>query len=328
MPEIAYHASHEQFAPSELLRLVQRAEEAGFTAALSSDHLHPWTAAQGHSGFAWSWLGAALARTQGMRMGVVNAPGWRYHPVIIAQAAATLAEMFPGRFFLCAGSGEAINEHITGQAWPPKPERNAHLRECVDVMRALWAGEEVTHHGRITVEQARVWSLPATPPLLVGAGVSAETVEWLGGWADAVVTVARPRKELQKVIDAWHRGGGEGKPMFLKVQVAYDTDREVALRGAFEQWRSNIFPGDVLWELRTPKQFEQAGRFTRPEDLEPHVRISADTAYHADELAKDFEMGFELVSVHNVHRAHDRFIDDFGARVLPELPVSRGEGAR
>src|SRR5687768_8197447 len=150
MTVIGFHCSHEQIAPGRLLRDVQHAEQAGFTAAMSSDHLSPWSERQGESGFAWSFLGAALASTD-LPFGVVNAPGQRYHPAIVAQAAASLTEMFPDRLWVALGTGENSNEHITGDPWPPKEERNARLRECVDVMRALFAGEEVTHHGRVTV---------------------------------------------------------------------------------------------------------------------------------------------------------------------------------
>ncbi|WP_228059509.1 LLM class flavin-dependent oxidoreductase [Plectonema radiosum] len=140
MPTIGYHASHEQFKPSELLKWVQMAEQAGFTLALSSDHFYPWSEQQGQSGFAWSWLGAAMQATPTVSYRVVCAPGQRYHPAIIAQAAATLAEMFPNRFWLTVGSGQALNEHITGEHWPCKSQRNARLKECVDIIRALWGG--------------------------------------------------------------------------------------------------------------------------------------------------------------------------------------------
>src|SRR5690606_28228959 len=169
-----YHASHEQFPPSALLDYVQRAEAAGFSAAMCSDHFMPWSETQAESGFAWSWLGAALQATQ-LPFGVVCAPGYRYHPAIIAQAAATLAEMYRDRFWIAVGSGERLNEHITGEAWPPKAERNARLRECADIMRALWAGETVTHRGLVHVEEAKLYSLPERPPLLVGAALSEET---------------------------------------------------------------------------------------------------------------------------------------------------------
>src|SRR5690606_36564465 len=139
MTIVGFHASHEQLPPSRLLRDVQDAEAAGFDAAMCSDHFSPWITRQGHSGYAWSWLGAALAATR-LPFGVVSAPGQRYHPAVAAQKAATLAEMFPGRFWMALGSGQLLNEHITGDRWPPKPERQARLRECVDIFRALFAG--------------------------------------------------------------------------------------------------------------------------------------------------------------------------------------------
>ena len=159
MATIGFHASHEQISPGRLLQDVQCAEQAGFEAAMCSDHIEPWSARQGHSGFAWSWLGAALATTS-LRFGVVTAPGQRYHPAIIAHASATLADMFPGRFWLAPGSGENMNEHITGDAWPAKETRQLRLEECVDVIRRIHNGEEVTHHGLVTVEQARLWDVP------------------------------------------------------------------------------------------------------------------------------------------------------------------------
>src|ERR687894_1681367 len=149
MTVIGFHNSHEQVHPAELLRAVQHAEEVGFTAAMCSDHFAPWNKAQGHSGFAWSWLGAALQATD-LPLGVVNAPGQRYHPAIIAQAIASLSAMFEGRFWVALGSGENANEHITGGRWPRKEQRNARLGECVEVIRALLAGEEVSHDGLVT----------------------------------------------------------------------------------------------------------------------------------------------------------------------------------
>src|SRR5215211_324777 len=160
---------------------------------MSSDHFSPWSERQGESGFAWSFLGAALQATE-LPFGVVNAPGQRYHPAIIAQAAASLCELFPGRLWVALGSGEASNEHITGARWPSKRDRNARLRECVDVMRALFAGEVVDHDGLVRVDRARLWTLPAEPPRLGGTSASPATANWCADWADGLDMTNHPRE--------------------------------------------------------------------------------------------------------------------------------------
>ncbi len=318
MPIVGYHASHEQFAPSELLRHAIAAEHAGFTGAMCSDHLLPWTPAQGQSGFAWSWLGAAMQATS-LPFGIITAPGYRYHPTIVAQAAATLGEMFPDRFWVGVGSGERLNEHVTGEAWPMKSERNARMRECVDVMRALWAGETVDHRGRIIVEGAKLYTRPKTAPKIIGAALTPKTAEWLGGFADGLVTVHQSREKLRAMIDAFRRGGGEGKPLFLQVKISYAKDDAEALRSAHEQWSALTFQSEVLAELRMPSEFESLSQLVRPDEMTGSVRISADLARHTAMLQEDLAMGFETLMLHNVNREQARFIDDFGARVLPEL---------
>lgn len=319
MVKIGYHASHEQFKPSVLLQYVQQAEQAGFTLVLSSDHFHPWSEQQGESGFAWSWLGAAMQATPGLAYRVVCAPGQRYHPAIVAQAAATLAEMFPDRFWLTLGSGQALNEHITGDKWPVKSDRNARLQECVEVIRRLWQGETVTHHGLVKVETARLYTRPQVLPPIIGAAVTAETAEWLGSWADGLITISRPPEKLQKVVDAFRRGGGKGKPMILKVQLSYDRDEDSARQKAHQQWRNNIFKNILMTELQTPQQFDAAGEFVQPQELNGQVRISADPQQHIDWLQKDIELGFDELILHNVNRDQQQFIEVFGEQVLPAL---------
>lgn len=318
MATIGYHASHEQYRPSELLRYVGLAEQAGFGAAMCSDHFHPWSDRQGQSGFAWSWLGAALHAT-GLSFGVVNAPGQRYHPAIIAQAAATLAEMFPGRFWIAQGSGQALNEHITGGRWPSKAERNARLHEAVAVMRALWAGETVSHSGAFQVDEAKLYTRPATPPLVFGAAITPETAEWVGGWADGMITIVQPAERMREVVARFRAGGGAGKPMYLQAQHSYATSEQTARAGAYEQWRTNVFASSVLTELRMPRQFDQAAELVRPEDLDAGIRVSADLERHIAWLSSDIELGFDHIFVHNVNREQEAFIEAFGARVLPAL---------
>jgi coenzyme F420-dependent glucose-6-phosphate dehydrogenase len=313
---IGYHASHEQFAPSRLLSLVRQAEDAGFGALLSSDHFCPWSEAQGHSGLAWSWMGAALQATT-LPVGVVTAPGQRYHPAIVAQGAATLAEMYPERFWLAVGSGQLMNEGITGDVWPPKRARNERLLESVEIIRALFAGETVTHHGHVHVVEARLYSRPDTPPPIVGAAITPETAEWLGSWADGLITISQPADEQRQVVDAFRRGGGEGKPMRLQVQLSYAPDEDDALSQAMDQWRNNVFPSMVLSDLRLPEQFDGAGRTVRPDDVREMVRVSADLGQHIAWVVEDLEMGFDEVYLHHVGRTQGQFIDVFGDQVLP-----------
>jgi coenzyme F420-dependent glucose-6-phosphate dehydrogenase len=318
MAIIGYHCSHEQFSPSQLLELVVLAEQAGFQAGMSSDHFHPWSEKQGQSGFAWSWLGAAMHATS-FTFGLVNAPGQRYHPAVIAQAAATLAEMFSKRLWVAFGSGQALNEHITGDKWIPKSDRQARLKECVDVIRALWAGETVTHDGLITVRDAKLYSRPETPPTIIGAAVSAQTAEWVGSWADGLITVVKPPEKLQEVVDAFRRGGGQGKPMFLQAQTCYGRSEDAALEAAFEQWRPNVLPSTVLTELETPASFEHAALKLQPEDLQGPIRISSDIKQHIAWLEQDIDMGFDAIYVHQVSRDQKLMIETFGEQVLPAL---------
>lgn len=319
MTTIGYHASHEQFTPSELLTAVRAAEQAGFTAAMCSDHFAPWSEAQGQSGFAWSWLGAALQTTQ-LPFGVVNAPGVRYHPAIIAQAAATLAEMFPDRFWVALGTGQAMNEHITGEHWPPKADRNARLRECVDVIRALWAGETVTHRGRwFQVEEAKLWTRPARPPMIVGPALSEETAAFVGEWADALITVNAPPDRLRRLVAAFREGGGEGKPLYLQIHLSIAATDDAARANAYDQWRTPILPGIVNEFLKSPAQLEAATSFVRPEDLDDFVRISADPGRHIEWLQADRALGFSHLYLHNVGRNQQEFIDIFGDQVLPYI---------
>jgi len=318
MTKISYHSSHEQFSPSKLLKLVQLAEKAGFKGSLSSDHFHPWSDVQGESGFAWSWLGAALTRTN-ITFGVVNAPGQRYHPAIIAQAAATLADMFPKRFWLALGSGQAVNERITGTKWPEKQARNERLLECVEIIRALWKGETVTYKGHVRVEEAKLYSRPVNPPLIVGAAITEVTARWVGSWADALITISHPVEKLKKIVQAFEEGGGEGKPMFLKMQVSYDTTDEAALQGAFDQWKTNIFENILQSELRKPKQFEAAAMFMKPDVMREHVKISANPLKHVDWISEYAALGFEEIILHNVNTKQEQFIDYFGTEVLPKF---------
>jgi probable non-F420 flavinoid oxidoreductase len=316
-----FHASHEQVHPAALLDAVQAAEQAGFAAAMCSDHFSPWSERQGHSAFAWSWLGAAMQAT-GLPFGVVNAPGQRYHPAIIAQAAATLEAMYPGRFWMALGSGEASNEHITGAGWPRKEVRNARLRECVEIIRALLAGEEVSHDGLVTVDRARLWTRPAQPPPLIGAAVSVETARWVAGWADGLATIAQPHETLRALIDAYRIAGGRGR-LVLQVHLCYAPEEATALRIAHEQWCTNVFAPPLCWDLDSVAGFDEAAKHVPPGAMRESVLIAADPARYVTWLHQLAELGFDQVYLHHVGQEQREFIDVFGTRVLPELDVTR-----
>ena len=315
MAMVGYHASHEQHPPSALLAAARAAAEAGFGAVSSSDHLTPLSRAQGESGFAWSWLGAAMEAVP-LPFGVVNAPGQRYHPVIIAQAIATLTEMHPDRLWVALGSGEASKRARHAEPWPPKPQRNARLVECVEVIRSLLWCYEVSTDGHVRVDRAQLWTLADGPPPLIGAALSGETAAWCGGWADGLITVHASPDRLRRVVDALRAGGGEGKPVRVQVKGA-PTDDE-ALAGAHQQWRTNVFDPVLMADLETVEQFEAAATHVRPEDVRESVLVSSDAKQHAAWLRETFDSGVDEVFVRQVPREQRGFIDIFGAEVLPE----------
>ncbi|MBA2625596.1 MAG: LLM class flavin-dependent oxidoreductase, partial [Acidimicrobiia bacterium] len=240
---------------------------------------------------------------------------------IIAQATATLAVMYPGRFWAALGTGEASNEHITGGGWPRKDVRNARLRECVEVIRALHRGEEVSHDGLVTVDRARIWTLPESPPPLIGAAVSAETAGWVAGWADGLITIRHPIEMLRQVLAAYRDAGGRGRAR-VQVHVSYAGDEETALRIAHEQWRTNVFSPPVCWDLEMAEHFDEAAKHVRPEDMRSSVLVSSDPGRHAAWLAELVDVGFEEIYLHHVGQEQQEFIDVFGTEVLPQLDVT------
>ena len=321
MTTIGFHASHEQVPPGDLIDAVVLAEEVGFTAAMCSDHFAPWSERQGESGFAWTWLGAALQAT-GLPFGVVNAPGQRYHPAIVAQAIATLGSMFPGRFWAALGSGENCNEHITGDTWPRKDLREQRLRECVDVMRALFEGETVSIDSLIRVDCARLFTRSDPPPPLLGAAVSERTAAWCAEWADGLITVGTRPEATRRVLAAYRDAGGTG-PVNLQVHLSYAADDDTALAIAHDQWRSNVFASPVSWDLPDIAHFDEAAKHVRPEDMHAAVLISSDPAQHAAWIADLADVGFDGIYLHHVGRSQREFLEVFGAKVLPELEVTR-----
>ncbi|GAA2080300.1 TIGR03885 family FMN-dependent LLM class oxidoreductase [Aeromicrobium halocynthiae] len=324
-PAYGFHASHEQIAPSQLLRDVQAAERAGFDMAMCSDHFAPWSVRQGHSGFAWTWLGAALATTD-LTFGTVTAPGQRYHPAVVAQASATVAEMFPGRFWMALGSGQNMNEHVTGDPWPPKDVRQERLEECVDVVRRLHAGDEVTHRGHVRVERAQVYSRPSTPPRLVGAALTPATAERAASWADGLVTVNDDVDVVRDVVRAYRDAGGTGT-VALQVHVCLAPTMTLAREIARDQWQNHALPTVLHYDAATPQELDAHGHDVPDSDVAEAVLVSDSVPDLAERLLQLVSLGFDEVYLHHVGQDQAPFLQVAEHELLPALRSSR-EGPR
>jgi G6PDH family F420-dependent oxidoreductase len=231
--------------------------------------------------------------------------------------------MFPDRFWLAVGSGEALNESITGQAWPPKQDRHHRLIEAVAIIRKLWAGETVTIRGVVMTEAARLYSRPASPPLLLGAALTPDTARWVGSWADGLITVAGPRHDMRCVVDAFRESAGQDKPMFLQAAVSFARTDAEAASAALDQWRHCVLPSAQLADLPSPAAFDRVTADVDDGAVLSKVRVSCDIGRHLAWLQHDRDLGFERIYLHNVARDHqERFIDACAEQLIPSFNQS------
>jgi len=318
---IGYHASHEQFAPSELLTYVRAAEKAGFQAVMTSDHIAPWSERQGNSGNNWAWLGAALASTS-LPFGSLAIPGgWRYHPVVLAHLVATLAEMFPDRLrWIAVGSGEAMNEAVVGDGWPEKPERDERLRAGAEMVRALLRGDTIdTNYQWFSAESARLWSLPQTPPSIFGAALTDKTSRSIASWSDGLITVRKPVAELRQVVEAFREGGGEGKPLAIQLQISWGKSDDEARLAAWDQWRCAAVSTDKLANLRRPEEFDRITESVKPEQMDSCIPLVTRAESLLDMIKECTSCGFEEIYIHSVSRNQIGFIEFMARDVLPNF---------
>jgi G6PDH family F420-dependent oxidoreductase len=317
LEKIGYKLSAEEFDAPELVGQAERAEDAGFDFAAISDHFHPWTGAQGNSPFVWSVLGGIAVATE--RLGVltgVTCPTIRVHPAIVAQAAATTASLMPGRFCLGLGTGEALNEHILGDRWPPASVRRHMLDEAIDVIRLLWRGGMQTHQGKyFTVENARLYSLPEElPPLLIAASGD-RAIKLAGEKGDGLIALA-PEDEM---IEKFEAAGGEGKPRYAEVTVCWGDDRDQALKNAARWWPIVGLGGELSQELPLPRHFEAAAENVEPEDLEGKIAAGPDPEEHLDLIHKFVDTGYTHIWVHQIGPDQEGFFRFYESQVLARL---------
>lgn len=318
MVQWGYTMMTEQAGPRQLVEDVVHAERAGFDFSVTSDHYFPWLASQGHAPYAWAVLGAAAQATDAIPlMTYVTCPTVRYHPAVVAQKAATLQLLSGGRFRLGLGSGENLNEHVVGRGWPSADVRQAMLAEAVEIIRALFAGGYVNHHGEyFDVDSAKLWDLPETAPP-IGIAVSGEQGCALAGRLADLVIATEPKAELPEAFD---RHGGRGKPRVGQVPVCYDTDREAALERAHEQFRWSAGSWKVNSELPGPKSFEAATETVRPEDVAQSVPCGSDVDEFVERVRPYVEAGYTEVALVQIGGGHQRpFLDWAKAELLPAL---------
>jgi G6PDH family F420-dependent oxidoreductase len=313
MTTLGYKLSSEERSATQLVEEARAAEEAGFAFAMISDHYHPWLDVQGQSPFVWSVLGGIAQATQQIRVGTgVTCPTVRIHPAIVAQAAATAETMMPGRFFLGVGTGERLNEHILGDRWPNAATRRRMLEEAIGVMRELWTGELVSHEGPFfQVDTARLYSLPEQPPPLYVAASGVDAAEAAGRLGDGLISTA-PDGE---VVSAFREAGGEGRPTYAEISVAFDRSREAGLERAASAWPLPAVPGELSQELPLPRHFEQAAERVEPPDLKDLVPAGPDPAPYLQAIERYERAGFEHVALHQIGEDQRGFIE-FARREL------------
>ncbi|MDX2395638.1 MULTISPECIES: LLM class F420-dependent oxidoreductase [unclassified Streptomyces] len=323
MVRFGYTMMTEQAGPRELVEHVAAAERAGFDFSVTSDHYFPWLASQGHAPYAWSVLGAAAQATTTIPlMTYVTCPTVRYHPAVVAQKAATMQLLSDGRFRLGLGSGENLNEHVVGPGWPAAHVRLAMLEEAVGIIRDLFDGGSVNHHGQyFDVENAKLWDLPDEPPP-IGIAVSGKrSCELAGRYADLAIAID-PEREL---LESFDRAGGVGKPRVGQLAVCHDTDRDAAVRRAHEQFRWSAGGWQVNAELPGPSAFDQATRYVRPEDIAKSIPCGDDPEAFVDAVRPFVEAGFTEIALVQVGGSHQHSFIDWAETTL--LPALRGMDA-
>ncbi|MEV4478182.1 TIGR03557 family F420-dependent LLM class oxidoreductase [Micromonospora coxensis] len=313
---IGYFLSSEEYTPAELLEQARGAERAGFEALWISDHYHPWVDAQGQSPFVWSTIGALSQVCALPVTTAVTCPTVRIHPAVIAQAAATSAVLHQGRFVLGVGSGEALNEHILGDVWPQTDVRLEMLAEAVEVMRELWQGGFVNHHGRhYTVEHARLYTLPEQPVPVYVSGFGPKAVDLAARIGDGYVSTMPDGDLVRRFRD---NGGGD-KPCQAGFKAAYADSEDAGMRIAYEKWPNAGVPGELSQVLPSPRHFEQAAQLVRPEMMKESFVCGNSADAHLEMIGRYAEAGFDEVYVANTGPNWAGLFDLYQREVLPKL---------
>ncbi len=315
--KIGYFLSSEEWGPRDLVSQAIRANDAGFEGLWISDHYHPWNHQQGHGSFVWATIGAIAAAVPGVHVTTaVTCPTMRIHPAVIAQASATAAVLLDGEFALGVGSGEALNEHIFGDAWPNADVRLEMLEESIEVIRELWQGGAQSHRGRhYRVEHARIYDLPAEPTPILISGFGPKAIALAGRIGDGFCAVS-PDGEA---VRSYRSQGGEGKLVQGGTKVCWGEDEQAALEHVVRLWSNEALPGELPQILPTPEHFEQAAQLVTPQMLAESVVCGPDIDRHVAALRRYADAGFDELYVNQIGPDQDAFFEAYSRHVLPAL---------
>lgn len=321
MAKIGYALSAEEHHPNDLVKNARRAEEIGFEFGLISDHFHPWVNAQPHSPLVWSVLGAIAYNTERLSIGTgVTCPIIRTHPAIIAQAAATIGAMMPGRFFLGVGTGENLNEHIIGEGWPAFDVRAAMLEEAIEIIRLLWEGGEKSYYGDFyNLENARIYTLPDQLPPIYVAAAGEKSAEMAARMSDGLINFAPDAN----VVETFQNEGGSG-PKYGKLTVCCAASEKEAIKTAHKIWPNGGLTGELPQELPTPSHFEQACQMVTEDMIAEAVICGNDVQKHLDAIYEYLSAGYDHVYIHQVGFDQEIFFQFYQEKIMPEfMAVSR-----
>jgi coenzyme F420-dependent glucose-6-phosphate dehydrogenase len=333
MAILGWKAGPEEYPPVDLMEYAITAEEAGFESIDVSDHFAPWSEA-GQACFTWTWLGAVAVRTKSIRLGPgVTCPILRYHPAIIAQAAATLSHFAPRRTYLAVGTGEALNEYAATGRWPGYDQRQDMLREAIDLIRELWKGHEVTFEGEYyQTQKARLYTPPVDDIPIYVSSLSPDSAKFAGEHGDGIITVGGKKPELyQEMLKNFETGAEEAKrdpaqmPRLIELSVIYGDDLQSGIQAMKKYWAGTFIPALFDQKIYTPKMSAQNGEVVGEETIRQAGCVSSDPDDHVRFASQYLELGFDQLYFHTAGPGQEQFLRDYGKDVLPRLRVKSSQ---
>jgi G6PDH family F420-dependent oxidoreductase len=310
-----YFLSCEEYSPAELVEQAVAAGRAGFDALWISDHFHPWNDEQGESPFVWGMIGALSQACSLPVTTAVTCPTTRIHPAIVAQAAATAAVQLQGKFVLGVGTGEALNEHVLGDAWPSEDIRLEMLEEAVELMRRLWSGEVVTVRGEhYDLDTARIYTLPDEPVPVYVSAFGPKALDVAARIGDGFINTT----DDADTVRAFKEKSG-GKPCHGGVKVAWADSEDEGIDHAHRLWANSGLPGELSQVLPSPKHFEQAAQLVTRESTAESIVAGNDIDAHVQQLRSYVDAGYDEVYVANMGPHYLAMIEAYGREVLPAL---------